>query len=253
MSESPSGDWLHQLMAGLERQGPGCPAATRQAWQQLRPLRPRPTIVELGCGSGGATLELARLSAARLVALDRALGPLAELRRRAAAATGSAAIELVAGDLCDPPLADGAADLVWAEGALYLAGFDAGLARWRRLLAPGGQLAFTELSWVHDDPPATAVAFWQQAYPDLRHRLENRRRIEAAGFQWRTDFVLPREAWWDHYYEPLSRRLTAFRQHHAERPQALAMADSIAEEIALWQQAGESYNYVFYLASVAEA
>jgi hypothetical protein len=32
----------------------------------------------------------------------------------------------------DPPLDDGSADLIWAEGSVYIMAFDAALRSWRR-------------------------------------------------------------------------------------------------------------------------
>ena len=47
-------------------------------------------------------------------------------------------------------------------------GFETGLREWRRLLAPGGHLALTEVCWTKADPPADCVAFWAQLYPAIR-------------------------------------------------------------------------------------
>ena len=45
-------------------------------------------------------------------------------------------------------------DLIWAEGSLYNLGIERALKDLRSLLACGGILAFTELSWLSNDRPA---------------------------------------------------------------------------------------------------
>lgn len=53
-------------------------------------------------------------------------------------------------------------DVLWSEGAIYIAGgLRPGLKRWAPLLRPGSVAAVTELSWLHDcagaEPPADAT------------------------------------------------------------------------------------------------
>lgn len=74
---------LHK--AGL-RQGPGSPDVTRRAMvlaglDGSRPLE----IADIGCGTGGASLELARMLDARITAVDFLPSFLDVLRQRAQA------------------------------------------------------------------------------------------------------------------------------------------------------------------------
>lgn len=51
-------------------------------------------------------------------------------------------------------------DLIWSEGALYAMGFKEGLAHCRRLMAPDGLMAVTELCWLRSDPPVACRDFF---------------------------------------------------------------------------------------------
>ena len=63
--------------------------------------------------------------------------------------------------------APGSFDLIWSEGAIYNIGFRAGLEAWRPLLVKGGCMAVSEATWLTEDRPAEARAFWQEGYPAL--------------------------------------------------------------------------------------
>ena len=57
---------FYELFEALPRQGPGSASATRQAWSMLNELHDLKRILDIGCGSGAATLELAQLSAGKV-------------------------------------------------------------------------------------------------------------------------------------------------------------------------------------------
>jgi cyclopropane fatty-acyl-phospholipid synthase-like methyltransferase len=54
---------------------------TRQAYALL-PAMVQPRFLDIGCGSGRATIELARLSGSSVVGIDTDAAALSELRRR---------------------------------------------------------------------------------------------------------------------------------------------------------------------------
>lgn len=108
------------------------------------PLPVAPRILEIGCGTGllGAAL-LDRLSPGPWLMTDIAPAMIARARQRFAGRTG---IDFAAMDGQRPDVA-GPFDLVCSSlAAQWLADLPAAVARWRRLLAPGGFLAFTTLA-----------------------------------------------------------------------------------------------------------
>ena len=77
-------DIQRELHGELSRGSPARLAFTRKAYEMLPGLE-APSILDVGCGQGGPTLELARLSAGQVTGLDTDQSALDELARRAGA------------------------------------------------------------------------------------------------------------------------------------------------------------------------
>ena len=122
----------------MPRQGPGSNECTRKAYKLLSNLPPRPNILDVGCGSGMQTLELARISEGQITALDNYQPYLDDLKRRAEAAGLNNRIKTLNGSMFNLPFTDGSFDLIWSEGAIYIIGFKNGLIEWKPLLNRGG-------------------------------------------------------------------------------------------------------------------
>jgi len=236
-----------ELHRGLPRQGPGEDVHTRRAFAALGRLPAQPRIVDVGCGPGMQTLELARLSRGRVTAVDNHEPFLRELQERAAQAGLSGHITPCGGDMLRLPFGEGSVDLFWSEGAIYIAGFEAGLRAWRPMLRAGGFAVVTEATWLAKDPPEWLARFWAEGYPAMASAEENVHRAEAAGYRLIERFALPPEAWWTHYYTRLEARLPDLRRRHAHDPEALAALDAEAEEIELFRRYSDYYGYVFYV------
>jgi SAM-dependent methyltransferase len=231
---------------GLRRKGPGSEASTRKALAMFDGLLLLFRIVDFGCGAGPASLVLAQATYGIVTAVDVYPPYLQELEAIAANEAMTERIRTVAADMADPPFPDGSFDLVWSEGAIYQMGFVEGLTRWRRLLRAGGFVAVTELSWLVKTPPRKAVEFWQTEYPAMSSIEDNQASLRAAGFEPVGHFTLPFEDW-ENYYGPLRDQLVVFRAEHSENSQAQAFADSMQQEIDIWNECSDYYGYVFYL------
>lgn len=249
MSESadPRERLFHEFFSQLDRMAPGSAASTRKALSLVDGLPAAPRIVEFGAGAGAATLVLAESTRGTVTAVDRSSGALERLTRRARNAGLGDRICPIRADMRAPLLPASAFDLVWAEGAAYVMGFARAIETWGSLLAPGGWVALTELTWLTDSPPSAARAFWRAAYPPMATVEDNLAAIRALGFDPVAHFPLPRADWWEGYYAPLEVRLRDFRAEYPNNPAALEVAAALQAELDLWKTEGASYGYVFYL------
>jgi len=178
--------------ASLPRLGPGDDASTLKALKELYSTKPRLKddiasskirVLDIGCGNGPQTLQLAKHLECEILAVDNHQPFLDELNRRAEAAGLSKQITTRLKDMSDLTQDDGLFDLIWSEGALNLMGFSEGvlnpngfrdgLVLCNSLLRPNGFLAVSELCWFQHNPPSECREFWREAYPFMARVDDN--------------------------------------------------------------------------------
>jgi ubiquinone/menaquinone biosynthesis C-methylase UbiE len=233
---------------GLPRQGPGSNECTRKAFSMLKDLPERPEILDIGCGSGMQTIELARICPdCHITAVDIHQPFLDDLARRAAAAGVGDRITTVRASMDDLPFEDASFDVLWAEGSIFIVGFEEGLRSWKRLLRPGGYLCLTEAVWFTDRPSPEAVAFWNDCYPAIKGARETAAIAGNAGYEVVATFRLPGSVWWDNYYMPLQKRLPDLKKAAAGNPDAEAHVAFSEREIEVHREHGDEYGYEFFI------
>ena len=236
-----------EMFSGLPRQGPGDAASTLRALALVPGIGPETQVLDLGCGTGLQTRVLAQNSPARFVAVDKH-APFVDVLHREALRLGiTDRLEARVGDMQRLDFAPHSFDLIWCEGAIAMAGVEAGLREWRRLLVPGGHVAMTEACWTKPDPPPECADFWEKEYPAIRDVPALLAVIDECGYETVGHFELPPSSWWDDYYRPLQQNVTEFRERHREDPDAQGLADQVQREIDVWHAYAEFYSYEFFV------
>lgn len=165
----------------------------RRDCQAMGTLVAGPRVLDLGVGPGVSAIEMARaVPGAAFVGLDVSAAMLARARRHAA--RGGVRLDLVRGDALRLPFPDASFDAAAGHSLLYLlADPEAALGEIRRVVRPGGRVAFLEpraeagdlRGAIAEDPRfGVAMALWR-----LMSRLHRRwseaglrALLERAGF-----------------------------------------------------------------------
>jgi ubiquinone/menaquinone biosynthesis C-methylase UbiE len=188
--------------------------AENSAGYLLGKLAPGMSLLDVGCGPGTITADLAeRVAPGQVTAIDTAAGTLAEARRTAAS-RGLGTISFALADVCALGCPDATFDVVHAHQVLqHVADPVLALREMRRVCRPGGFVAardadYGSMTW---HPAVPALDEWLALYrrvaranggePDAGRRLRSWAR--EAGFTEVTCtasawcFATPQErAWW---------------------------------------------------------
>ena len=119
----------------LDRQGPGGVEQTLRALEFV-PDRPGMRIADIGCGTGGQTITIARNRDCTITAVDLLPELLEEFRTRIKKAGLENRVTAIQGSMDALPFSPGEFDVIWAEGSIYNIGFERGLREWRRTISP---------------------------------------------------------------------------------------------------------------------
>ncbi len=244
-------DILRELHGELSRGSPARLAFTRRAFQMLPDLED-PRILDVGCGQGGPTLELARLSGGLVTGLDIDPSALDELARRAEEEGLADRIEAVHGSMFDTEFADESFDVIWSEGSMHILGFERALAEWRRLISPSGFLVVHEMIWLRPDPPAEVVNCPELAYPGIRTVPEYIEQVPDHGYDLVGHFALPEDFWLLDYFDPMMARLRELRIKYADDQAVQRTLDREQRAADLYRKHSKWYGSVFLVMQRSE-
>jgi SAM-dependent methyltransferase len=198
---------------------------TRKAYRMLPPLD-RPRILDIGCGCGVPTLELARLSKGDVIGIDTDQSAVDRLTSKIKEAGLADRVKAVNGSMLNMDLAEASFDLIWSEGGIYAIGFERGLREWRRFLKPGGFMA------IHDEQG------------NIKEKLEQ---IPGCGYELLGYFTLSEDVWRKEYFAPLEKLIAESRTRSADDPKVLAEIRQAQEELDLFQKHPERNRSVCFV------
>lgn len=223
-----------ELHRNLPREGPGEPADV--AWAtRLAGVGPQAQIADVGCGPGADIDALiAAAPQGHVTALDKTPHFVEEARARW---RGDGRVTILKADMA---AIRNRYDMIWCAGAVYFLGVTEALTAWRKVLLPGGAVAFSEVCWFGDKRSERARNLWMQ-YPDMTDEAGVAARIDAAGYEvlgtrWLSD------AAWEAYFGPIDQRIAALRPHADD---ALThVLDEATEEAACWRAHRDEFGYL---------
>lgn len=236
-----------KIYEGLKREGPGSFAMTKRAYDMCG-LPAKPEILELGCGTGGATIPLAQISGGIVTATEIYRPFLDKMVERAKKAGVADRVIAAVMDMAEVKAEPESFDCIWCEGAAYIMGVDNALEHWKPFLKPGGCLCITDAVWLVNraDTPREVRDFWAEGYPAMRTAEENNRAAEAAGYTVLGNFTIGTDCW-DNFYGDVERRLTEIESLYGGDPDGRAIIDMTRREIDLYRKYPGLYGYEFHV------
>jgi ubiquinone/menaquinone biosynthesis C-methylase UbiE len=201
---------------------------TRKAFRVLLQLD-KPRILDIGCGSGMPTMELARLSNGEVTGLDIDQGLLDVLRGNVEKAGLLDRVKVVKHSLFDMEFPDESFDIIWAEGSINVIGFKNGLQELKCFLKPGGFMV------VHDERG------------DVREKLKQ---ISVCGYELLGYFELDEATWWTEYFAPLEKLVLETRAKCPDAPGVLEAVHKAQQEIDMFKKNPERNSSVYFIMQI---
>lgn len=243
-------DILLETHIGLERQGPGSSEAVEQALGFLKPLNQFSKIADLGCGTGGQTLLLAKYLSGTIIGLDMFSDFIDKLNENARKMKLDNRVTGIIGSMEKLPFQTKSLDLIWSEGAIDNIGFKEGLSHWHGFLKKGGFIAVTCPSWLTEERPNVVERFWNDAGSQLETISDNIKIMQKCGYQFVASFALPQKCWTENYFIPCEKAINKLLEKYAGNKIMMEYAEQNRYETELYSKYSQHYGYVFYIGKV---
>jgi ubiquinone/menaquinone biosynthesis C-methylase UbiE len=198
---------------------------TKKAFNQLHPIN-TPKILDIGCGTGLPTLELARMSGGKVIGVDIDQNSLDILEEKIEKMGLKKQVETSNCSLFDLPFPDKSFDIIWSEGSIFIIGFKRGLKEWKPLLKDQGFLV------VHDQ------------YQDHAKKLET---IRKCGYKLLNSFLIKHQTWKLNFYLPFENHLKKLKEKYKNNSEIQQAIKKEIDEISVFEEDVESLSSIFYL------
>lgn len=230
----------------IDRQGPGGDNETMLAKYLLPNFEKDIRIADIGCGTGRQTAVLAEMFDGQIDAVDLFPEMLDGLMARCIQRGVADKVNPIKASMDALPFLPETYDLIWAEGSIFIIGYEKGLRYWRQFLKPSGFIVVSECSWLGDKRPQN-MSWIHDNLPEI-DTIDNKiRQMQKAGYEPYAHFTLPEHCWTDNYYAHMPKAMDAFLTDHPSHPSAQIFVERMKEEIAYYQNNKDTFGYVFYI------
>ena len=241
-------DLLCSLFEGLPRQGPGDFEHTQKAFKMLQGIPKCAKILDIGCGKGMQTLALAKLCPdCQITAVDIYQPFLDALDKKAAEEGLSERIKTVCASMDELSFDDGEFDIIWAEGSIFIIGFEKGINYWKKFLKPDGFMVVSDLVLFTESPPEELKDFLNVCSPKIMTEDEASLLIKKAGFNVWGTFRLLEDVWHESYYNYMKENNKLLREKHRDNKEALGVVEFNEKEIEMYSKYPNEYGYTYFV------
>ncbi len=231
----------------MERQGPGSNEMTGKALGFIDNLTDDSKILDIGCGTGFQTIFLGQNTPGKITGLDIFPEFIQKFNENVQAHGLQHKIHGVTGSMDDLSFQKEEFDRIWAEGSVFIMGYEDGLKYWRNFLKPGGYVALTDAAWFTADRPAEINNFWKEAYAGMGTIPEKMAIMQNAGYIPVAAFILPEICWTELFYELQPSAQKEFLRKYAGNKAAENFVAYQRYEMDLYYKYKDYYGYVFFI------
>jgi ubiquinone/menaquinone biosynthesis C-methylase UbiE len=165
---------------------------TREAFESI-PKIDKPRILDIGCGTGMPTLELASLSNGEITGIDIDQGALDQLNLKIKQQGLSNRINVYNRSIYNTKFKDEMFDIIWEEGVIHLLDIKKALTECNRILKLNGFMVSGEATnWANRK---------------LKH-------FPKFGFKLIKQIPWESKCWWTEYYAPLEEKINILRKKY---------------------------------------
>jgi ubiquinone/menaquinone biosynthesis C-methylase UbiE len=197
---------------------------TRKAFEMLPAMR-NPSILDIGCGSGTPSLELAKLSDGEIIGIDIDQTALDKFKHKSENEGLSDRIKIFNRSVYNTEFPAESFNLIWDEGVLHILNIKKSLEECNRILKANGFLVIGEtIKWIKKN---------LEVFPKYGFKLFNK-------------FSLPEESWWSEYYLPLEKKIKNLRSQ-LKNSKELEKLKEYEEEINMVKKNPKEFDCAFYI------
>jgi ubiquinone/menaquinone biosynthesis C-methylase UbiE len=197
---------------------------TKKAFEML-PVMKNPSILDIGCGSGTPTIELARLSDGKITGIDVDQAALDRFKSKIEKEGLSNRIKILNRSIYNTDFSTESFNLIWDEGVLHILNTRKSLVECNRILKRNGFLVVGEvIKWISGN---------LEVFPKFGFNLINK-------------FFLPEECWWREYYLPMEKKITELRSKF-KKPEELEKLKPYESEIKMVKKNPKEFDGAFYV------
>ncbi len=165
---------------------------TRKAFKSL-PKCKNPHILDIGCGTGVPTIELATMSDGHVIGIDIDVTSLNSLQRKIKETELNNRVSAIKNSILTMDFPEESFDIIWAEGSIFVIGFENSIKKWHQFLKPNRFLV------IHDEN---------------KDKTKKLGLITKCGYTLIAQFELSDNLWWLEYYTPLEQLIQEFRHKY---------------------------------------
>jgi ubiquinone/menaquinone biosynthesis C-methylase UbiE len=191
----------------------------------------KPRILDIGCGSGIPTLQLAKLTDGEIIGIDLDQLALEQLNKKIDNLGLTDRVTTKKCSLFKLDYEEESFDIIWAEGSIAVIGFRRGLLEWGRVLKRKGFMVF------HDD---------------LVGKKEKVKLIRECGYCLINHFKLPDDIWWEEYYKPLQEQINKLSLELIPDTNLVEEIEKYQKKIACYKKDPGSFRSIFYIIQKAQ-